>query len=97
MFELGDLGPELHRSMGECAAKLGNIDALLAVGDLAWNIYDAAQQAGMTNVYYAQDQAAAKTLLPNFIRPGAVILVKASRGMAFEELTRELQQLTRKT
>ena len=40
---------------------------------------------------------AAKTLLPNFIRPGAVILVKASRGMAFEELTRELQQLTRKT
>ena len=97
MFELGDLGPELHRSMGECAAKLGNIDALLAVGDLAWNIYDAAQQAGMANVYYAQDQATAKTLLPNFIRPGAVILVKASRGMAFEELTRELQQLTRKT
>ena len=27
MFELGDLGPELHRSMGECAGALGNIDA----------------------------------------------------------------------
>ncbi|MFR1233707.1 MAG: glutamate ligase domain-containing protein [Evtepia gabavorous] len=32
MFELGDLGPELHRSMGECAGALGNIDGLLAVG-----------------------------------------------------------------
>ena len=38
MFELGELGPELHRGMGECAAALGNIDALLAVGELAWNI-----------------------------------------------------------
>lgn len=97
MFELGDLGPELHRSMGECAAKLGNIDALLAVGDLAWNIYDAAQQAGLANVYYAKDRVEAEAILPQFIRPDAVILVKASRGMAFEELTRELRQLTRKT
>ena len=84
MFELGELGPELHRGMGECAAALGNIDALLAVGELAWNIYDAAHRA------------AAKPLLANFIRPGAVILVKASRGMAFEELTRELQRLAPK-
>ena len=43
-----------------------------------------------------QDRAAAKPLLANFIRPGAVILVKASRGMAFEELTRELQRLAPK-
>ena len=47
MFELGELGPELHRSMGEWAASLGNIDGLLAVGDLAWNIYDAARENGM--------------------------------------------------
>lgn len=97
MFELGDLGPELHRSMGECAAKLGNIDALLAVGDLARDIYDAAQQAGMANVYYAKDRTEAEALLPQLIRPDGVILVKASRGMAFEEITRELQQLIPKT
>ena len=96
MFELGELGPELHRGMGECAAALGNIDALLAVGELAWNIYDAAHQAGMEGAIYAKDRAAAKPLLANFIRPGAVILVKASRGMAFEELTRELQRLAPK-
>ena len=96
MFELGELGPELHRGMGECAAALGNIDALLAVGELAWNIYDAAHQAGMEGAIYAKDRAAAKPLLANFIRSGAVILVKASRGMAFEELTRELQRLAPK-
>ena len=96
MFELGELGPELHRGMGECAAALGNIDALLAVGELAWNIYDAAHQAGMKGAIYAKDREAAKPLLANFIRPGAVILVKASRGMAFEKLTRELQRLAPK-
>ena len=93
MFELGELGPELHRSMGEWAASLGNIDGLLAVGDLAWNIYDAARENGMEGVFYAKDRATAKALLPNFIRPGGVILVTASRGMAFEEITREIQRL----
>ena len=96
MLELGELGPELHRGMGEYAAALGNIDALLAVGDLSWNIYDAAHQAGMEGAIYAKDRAAAKPLLANLIRPGAVILVKASRGMAIEELTRELQRLAPK-
>ncbi len=42
------------------------------------------------------DRTAAKELLPNLVRPGAVILVKASRGMAFEELTREIQRLAPK-
>ncbi len=96
MFELGDLGPELHRSMGECAGALGNIDSVLAVGDLAWNIYDAARQSGVPNTLYAKDREAAKTLLANLVKPGAVILVKASRGMAFEELTREIQRLAPK-
>lgn len=96
MFELGDLGPELHRSMGEWAVDLGNIDSLLAVGDLAWNIYDAAREKGMAGALYAKDRNTAKEILPNFIRPGAVILVKASRGMAFEEITRELQRLAPK-
>ena len=66
------------------------------MGELAWNIYDAAHQAGMKGAIYAKDREAAKPLLANFIRPGAVILVKASRGMAFEKLTRELQRLAPK-
>ncbi len=96
MFELGGLGPELHRSIGEWAGSLGNIDGLLAVGELSWNIYDAARHSGIPNALYAKDREAAKGLLANLVKPGAVILVKASRGMAFEELTRALQRLAPK-
>ena len=83
--------------MGECAGALGNIDGLLAVGELAWNIYDAAHQSGITQALYARDRTGGQeSFLPNLVRPGAVILVKASRGMAFEELTREIQRLAPK-
>ena len=61
-----------------------------------WGSYDAAHQSGITQALYARDRTAAKELLPNLVRPGAVILVKASRGMAFEELTREIQRLAPK-
>ena len=88
------LGPELHRCVGEYAGEVGNIDALLAVGELAWNLYDGAAQSDLPEVLYAKDKGEAMTLLPNLIRPGAVILVKASRGMHFEEIVRELQRLS---
>lgn len=93
MFELGALGPELHRSVGEFAGQVGGIDALLAIGDLAWNIYDAASQSDVPDVFYAKDKEEALPLLPSLVQPGGVVLVKASRGMAFEELTRALQRL----
>ena len=94
MFELGVLGPDLHRCVGEFAGAVGNIDALLAVGDLAWNLYDGANQSDLPNVFYAKDKASAMAMLPELVRPGAVILVKASRGMHFEEIVRELQRLS---
>lgn len=93
MFELGTLGPELHYSVGEYAGSVGNIDVLLAVGELARNIYDGAKANGVPAVYYTKDKAEAKALLPQLVQPGAVVLAKASRGMAFEELVREVQRL----
>lgn len=86
MFELGALGPELHRGVGEFAGSLENIDAVLAVGELAWHLYDAACQSNIPDVIYAKDKEEAKAFLPGLVKPGAVILLKASRGMAFEEL-----------
>lgn len=93
MFELGELGPELHRNVGEYAGRLGNIDAVLAVGELAWNIYDAACHGHVSDVIYAPNKEEAKKHLEKLIRPGGVILLKASRGMAFEELVREIRRL----
>ena len=48
----------------------------------------------MPLVYHCADKAAARTVLPEVIRPNATILVKASRGMKLEELTQFLVEHT---
>ena len=63
------------------------------MGELAWNIYDAACGSNIPDVIYAKDKAEAKAFLPNLVKPGAVVLLKASRGMAFEELVAEVKEL----
>lgn len=93
MFELGILGPQLHRSIGEFSGSVGGIGGILAVGELSRQIYEGAMDSQIPDVLYAKDKEEAKTFLPNLVKPGAVILVKASRGMAFEELVREIQRL----
>lgn len=97
MFELGMLGPELHQSVGEYAGSVARIDTVLAVGELARHIFEGARQTGVPEALYAETKEEAKTLLQTLVKPGAVILVKASRGMAFEELVKELQHLSSET
>ncbi|MBP1758399.1 MAG: UDP-N-acetylmuramoylalanyl-D-glutamyl-2,6-diaminopimelate--D-alanyl-D-alanine ligase [Firmicutes bacterium] len=92
MFELGVLGPTLHHGIGECAGKLG-IDCLVAVGELSRDIYKAAEGSNIPDVFHFPTKEEAKTILPNLIRQGAVILVKASRGMEFEDLVREIRRV----
>ena len=92
MFELGALGPTLHHGIGECVGRLG-IDCLVAVGELAWDIYTAAKDSNIPDVFHFPTKEEAKTILPSLIRQGAVILVKASRGMEFEDLVREIRRV----
>ncbi|MEG2000212.1 MAG: UDP-N-acetylmuramoyl-tripeptide--D-alanyl-D-alanine ligase [Evtepia sp.] len=92
MFELGALAPTLHHGIGEYAGKVG-IDCLIAVGEMSHYIYEAASESNLPDVFYCKTKEEAKTVLPQVIRPGATILVKASRGMEFEELVREVKRL----
>ncbi len=88
MLELGDLGPALHESVGQFVVNCG-IDCLIAVGDLAENIYNGAngaQEDGTVECYYRPTKEEAKAVLDQVIRKKATILCKASRGMAMEEL-----------
>jgi len=93
MFELGALASALHAGVGECLGKVG-IDCLLAVGELAHGIADAALKAGVPSVLWRADKASAMAVLGELIRPNCTILVKASRGMAFEEIVAFLQANT---
>ena len=94
MFELGPLAPALHTGIGDYLGKAG-IDCLVAVGELAKHIYDAAQAAGVPDCRYCPDKEAAKSVLDGVVRPGTTVLVKASRGMAMEQLVDYLLGITK--
>lgn len=94
MFELGPLAPALHAGVGEYLGKVG-IDCLVAVGDLAKHIYDAAKLSPVPEVFYCPDKENAHAVLSQVVRPHATILVKASRGMAFEDLVEDLKSMTK--
>lgn len=92
MLELGDYAAEGHREVGQAAARLG-VDVLVAVGDLARHMADGARETvRRLDVHHVPDRAAAAPLLAELVRPGDVVLVKGSRGMAMEELVAGLRR-----
>ena len=93
MFELGSLAPALHSGVGEYLGKAG-IHCLVAVGELSEHMADAARGAGVPMVFHCPDKGAAIPVLKENIRPDSTILVKASRGMAMEELVDYLKRIT---
>jgi len=93
MFELGSLAPALHAGVGEYLGKAG-IDCLVAVGELSEHMAQAAEKAGVPMVVHCPDKGAAIPVLKDNVRPDSTILVKASRGMAMEELVDYLKRIT---
>ncbi len=82
--EMRELGPQtemLHRRVGEEAAKRG-IDLLVCCGTFAHAMADGARAAGMTEdrLRIIEDTPEAGLFLQEWIKPGDVILAKASQG-----------------
>ena len=80
--------------VGEYLGKVG-IDCLVAVGELAKHIYAAAKLSPLEEVYYCPDKESAHSVLDQVLRPHTTVLVKASRGMAFEDLVEYLKSKTK--
>lgn len=91
MLELGENTAALHEGVGEHAAKRG-IDLILTTGELSRSTCEGAKRAGGHAVWFP-DKAALVAALPDWIRPGDCVLVKASHSMAFEEITEALKAL----
>ncbi|MET8029660.1 UDP-N-acetylmuramoyl-tripeptide--D-alanyl-D-alanine ligase [Streptomyces avermitilis] len=91
MNELGDDTRSAHQDIGRHAAAL-DLDQLIAVGgdEAAW-IQQAASSAGIQAVHMP-DQDTALQLLRSTLRPGDVVLVKASRGVQLQQLADALLQ-----
>ena len=94
MFELGPLAGVLHAGVGEFLGR-SHVDCLVAIGELAKSIYDAAMNSDVPQCYYCASKAEALPVLKELVKPGTTVLVKASRGMAFEEVTEYLKSITK--
>jgi UDP-N-acetylmuramoyl-tripeptide--D-alanyl-D-alanine ligase len=85
MLELGAGEAAAHREIGAHAARSG-VDVLVAVGPLSAGMADA---FGGESLLAADAEEAARVAV-DLIRPGDVVLVKASRGIGLEAVTEAL-------
>ena len=91
MLELGDDSKALHREAGKRVGMAGNI-SLLAFGDWAKSMVDAASESGCENARHFSDKTELIRELQRVDHPGATILVKGSRGMRMDEVARALTE-----
>lgn len=85
MRELGDESERGHREVGEIAAAL-KVDHLIAIGNVAASISDAAKRAGLENSSTVASTAEAAGLLVELAAPGDLILIKGSRLARTEQV-----------
>lgn len=86
MLELGEEAPAMHAALGRYAAERG-VKLLLCCGPLS------AETARAGNGIHYVNQQALISDLKNRLKRGDAVLVKASRGMHFEEISEALKQL----
>jgi UDP-N-acetylmuramoyl-tripeptide--D-alanyl-D-alanine ligase len=86
MLELGAGELDAHRDIGAHAASAG-VDVLVAVGPLSTA---AMADAFGGEVHRAADATEAAEVVAGLVRPGDIVLVKASRGIGLETVAEAL-------
>jgi UDP-N-acetylmuramoyl-tripeptide--D-alanyl-D-alanine ligase len=90
MRELGGAEVPGHEEVGRRAA--GIADVIVAVGALGRIIGEAARDAGHRDVRIVTDKGDVAPMIRGELRPGDVVLVKASRALALETVAAELKE-----
>jgi UDP-N-acetylmuramoyl-tripeptide--D-alanyl-D-alanine ligase len=90
MAELGDHTAAAHEEIGRKSAELG-LNSLVTVGRFARVTAEAAQKAGMQDVTEFEDVPSAAARVKELVRPGDVVLLKASRSAGLEAVTNALR------
>lgn len=88
MRELGRLAEPEHRRVGELVAESG-AQVLIGVGGHARAFVDAAERAGLA-AHFSELAAEAAPSVQQALRPGDVVLVKASRGVKTDQIVQRL-------
>jgi UDP-N-acetylmuramoyl-tripeptide--D-alanyl-D-alanine ligase len=90
MAELGRHTESAHREVGRIAAELG-VGQLFAVGKMASVTAQAAREAGLGRVMEFLDVDTAAGAVKNFVKPGDLLLLKASRVARLERIAELLR------
>lgn len=90
MRELGRESEHAHRDVGKTAAEL-RIDQLIAIGEVAAGIADAAQRGGLANSATVNSTSEAAALLDEISAPGDLVLIKGSRAARTEEVIEQFE------
>ena len=86
MRELGRSSDRYHKELGQLAATTGRFDLLFCVGEQAKFIAESAVAAGFpeSSIAWFADSASAAAAIPEKLRAGDLVLLKASRGIRLE-------------
>jgi UDP-N-acetylmuramoyl-tripeptide--D-alanyl-D-alanine ligase len=90
MAELGPHTAEAHREIGRRSVELG-VNRLVAVGRFARETAQAAEVAGLKDVSEFADVASAAGAVKKIVKPGDVVLLKASRATRLEKIGEALK------
>ena len=90
MGELGVHSEAAHEEVGRRAAELG-VGQLFTVGKMSAATAKAARAAGLARVIEFADVEAAVKAVKNFLKPGDVVLLKASRASRLERIAETLK------
>lgn len=91
MAELGESALASHEEVGRAAGELG-VDLLIAVGTHSLVTLEAARRAGVAESSGWPSLEPAIPVLKAAVRPGDLILVKASRSAGLERVTEALRE-----
>jgi len=86
MGEQGECSLKAHLEIGQRVAS-GGVDQLFVIGHLATQIAAAAREKGMSRVSEFPDVEHATKEVSSFVRPGDLVLIKASRSMRLERIS----------
>jgi UDP-N-acetylmuramoyl-tripeptide--D-alanyl-D-alanine ligase len=91
MRELGKSSERYHKEIGEFAAKCG-LEVLACVGTQAQLIAESAERAGMPTgaIVRFADSGTAANEVPRWLRPGDLVLLKASRTIHLERVAQAI-------
>ena len=90
MAELGAHSEAAHAEIGRRAAEL-EVGQLFAVGKMAAVVGQAARDAGLMRVFEFSEVEGAMRAIKNFLKPGDVVLLKASRASRLERIAEVLK------